>query len=41
VQRDWARQETAPGFTQILLGDRFLLGDRWSLAGTSTEPAHR
>ena len=33
LQRDWARQETAEGFTQILFG-----GER-PLAGASTEPA--
>jgi nicotinamidase-related amidase len=33
LQRDWARQETAPGFTQILFG-----GDR-PLAGASNKPA--
>ncbi len=33
LQRDWARQETAEDFTQILFG-----GDR-PLAGASTEPA--
>src|SRR6266566_4704044 len=33
LQRDWARQETAEGFTQILFG-----GGQ-SLAGASTEPA--
>jgi nicotinamidase-related amidase len=33
LQRDWGRQETAEGFTQILFG-----GER-PLAGASTEPA--
>ena len=33
LQRDWGRQETAEGFTQILSG-----GDR-PLAGASTRPA--
>jgi hypothetical protein len=33
LQRDWARQDTAEGFTQILFG-----GDR-PLAGAGTEPA--
>ena len=33
LQRDWGRQGTAEGFTQILFG-----GDR-PLAGASTEPA--
>jgi len=33
LQRDWARRETAEGFTQILFG-----GER-PLAGASTEPA--
>jgi nicotinamidase-related amidase len=33
LQRDWAHQETAEGFTQILFG-----GDR-PLAGASSEPA--
>jgi nicotinamidase-related amidase len=33
LQRDWARQETAEGFTQILFG-----GDR-PLAGASSESA--
>jgi len=33
LQRDWSRQETAEGFTQILFG-----GER-PLAGASTEPA--
>jgi len=33
LQRDWARQDTAEGFTQILFD-----GER-PLAGASTEPA--
>ena len=33
LQRDWSRQETAEGFTQILFG-----GER-PLAGAGTEPA--
>ena len=33
LQRDWARQETADGFAQILFG-----GER-PLAGASTKPA--
>ena len=33
LQRDWARQETAEGFTQILFGGP------GPLAGASTEPA--
>jgi hypothetical protein len=41
LQRDWGRQETAEGFTQILFGGErpLLFGGERPLAGASTEPA--